>query len=65
MALAAWIGFQFIATLYLQQLRGWSSLETGLAIFPAGALVALALAAQLLNCSSTPPSSISNQKDPS
>jgi EmrB/QacA subfamily drug resistance transporter len=41
MALAAWIGFQFIATLYLQQLRGWSSLETGLAIFPAGALVAL------------------------
>jgi EmrB/QacA subfamily drug resistance transporter len=41
MALAAWIGFQFIATLYMQQLRGWSSLETGLAIFPAGALVAL------------------------
>jgi len=41
MALAAWIGFQFITTLYLQQLRGWSSLETGLAIFPAGALVAV------------------------
>jgi MFS family permease len=41
MALAAWIGFQFIATLYMQQLRGWSSLETGFAIFPAGALVAL------------------------
>ncbi|TML68496.1 MAG: MFS transporter [Actinobacteria bacterium] len=41
MALAAWIGFQFIATLYMQQLRGWSSLETGLAIFPAGALVAV------------------------
>jgi hypothetical protein len=41
MALAAWIGFQFIATLYMQQLRGWSSLETGLAIFPAGALVAI------------------------
>jgi MFS family permease len=41
MALAAWIGFQFIATLYMQQLRGWSSLETGLAIFPAGLLVAL------------------------
>jgi MFS family permease len=40
MALAAWIGFQFIATLYMQQLRGWSSLATGLAIFPAGALVA-------------------------
>jgi hypothetical protein len=40
MALAAWIGFQFLATLYMQQLRGWSALETGLAIFPAGALVA-------------------------
>ena len=37
----SWIGFQFIATLYMQQLRGWSSLETGLAIFPAGLLVAL------------------------
>jgi EmrB/QacA subfamily drug resistance transporter len=40
-ALASWIGFQFIATLYMQQLRGWSALETGLAIFPAGALVAV------------------------
>jgi len=37
----SWIGFQFIATLYMQQLRGWSALETGLAIFPAGLLVAL------------------------
>ena len=36
-----WVGFQFITTLYLQQLRGWSPLETGLAIFPAGVLVAL------------------------
>jgi MFS family permease len=35
-----WIGFQFIVTLYLQQLRGWSALDTGLAIFPAGLLVA-------------------------
>src|SRR5439155_2779909 len=26
-----WVGFQFIATLYMQQLRGWSALETGLA----------------------------------
>src|SRR5205085_8326251 len=40
MALAAWIGFQFVTTLYMQQLRGWSSLETGFAIFPAGAMVA-------------------------
>ncbi len=37
----AWVGFQFIATLYMQQLRGWSALETGLAIFPGGLLVAL------------------------
>jgi MFS family permease len=36
-----WVGFQFILTLYLQQLRGWSALETGFAIFPAGALVAV------------------------
>ena len=36
----AWIGFMFIATLYMQQLRGWSPLETGLAIFPAGIVVA-------------------------
>jgi hypothetical protein len=37
----SWIGFQFIATLYMQQLRGWSALDTGLAIFPAGLLVAV------------------------
>jgi len=41
MALASWIGFQFVATLYMQQLRGWSALEAGLAIFPAGLLVAV------------------------
>jgi EmrB/QacA subfamily drug resistance transporter len=39
--IGGWFGFQFILTLYLQQLRGWSALETGLAIFPAGLLVAL------------------------
>ncbi|HYZ29565.1 MAG TPA: MFS transporter, partial [Thermoleophilaceae bacterium] len=39
--IGGWFGFQFILTLYLQQLRGWSALETGLAIFPAGFLVAL------------------------
>ncbi len=32
-----WVGFQFVVTLYLQDLLGWSALETGLAIFPAGA----------------------------
>ena len=37
-----WIGFQFVATLYMQDLRGWSALETGLAIFPGGLIVALA-----------------------
>jgi MFS family permease len=35
----AWVGFLFIATLYLQELRGWSSLATGLAIFPSGVVV--------------------------
>jgi EmrB/QacA subfamily drug resistance transporter len=39
--LGSWFGFQFIATLYMQELRGWSALETGLAIFPGGALVAV------------------------
>jgi MFS family permease len=37
----SWFGFQFIATLYLQDVRGWSALETGMAIFPGGLLVAL------------------------
>jgi EmrB/QacA subfamily drug resistance transporter len=36
-----WVGFQFVTTLYLQGIRGWSPLETGLAIFPGGALVVL------------------------
>ena len=38
--IGGWFGFQFIVTLYLQQVRGWSALETGLAIFPGGMLVA-------------------------
>jgi MFS family permease len=37
----AWFGFQFIAVLYMQELRGWSALETGFAIFPGSFLVAL------------------------
>jgi MFS family permease len=41
MLVGSWFGFQFMATLYMQQLRGWSPLETGLAIFPGGFLVAL------------------------
>jgi MFS family permease len=39
--IGGWFGFQFIVTLYLQQLRGWSALHMGLAIFPAGLLVAV------------------------
>jgi Na+/melibiose symporter-like transporter len=39
--IGGWFGFQFIATLYMQQLRGWSPLQTGLAIFPGGLLVAV------------------------
>jgi EmrB/QacA subfamily drug resistance transporter len=39
--IGGWFAFQFIVTLYMQQVRGWSALETGLAIFPGGLLVAL------------------------
>jgi predicted MFS family arabinose efflux permease len=35
----AYVSFQFIGTLYLQNLLGWSSLETALAFLPAGLLV--------------------------
>jgi MFS family permease len=35
----AWVGFLFVATLYMQELRGWSALQTGLAIFPSGVIV--------------------------
>jgi EmrB/QacA subfamily drug resistance transporter len=36
----AYVSFQFIGTLYLQNLLGWSSLETALGFLPAGLLVA-------------------------
>jgi EmrB/QacA subfamily drug resistance transporter len=39
--IGGWFGFQFIVTLYLQQLRGWSAIETGLALFPGGFIVAV------------------------
>ena len=32
----SFVGFQFIAVLYLQELRGWSALSTGLALMVAG-----------------------------
>lgn len=35
-----WIGFQFVGTLYMQELRGWSALTMALAFLPAGLLVA-------------------------
>ncbi|MGW0485475.1 MFS transporter [Nonomuraea sp. NPDC003214] len=34
--LASFAGFQFVATLYLQEVRGWSSLQTGLAMLVIG-----------------------------
>ncbi|MCF1592801.1 MFS transporter [Streptomyces muensis] len=37
----SYIGFQFLVTLYMQQVLGWSALHTALAFLPAGALVAL------------------------
>src|SRR3954470_13946803 len=36
----SYIGFQFVMTLYLQAMNGWSPLETALAFLPAGLLVA-------------------------
>src|SRR5829696_1026176 len=37
----AYFGFQFIGTLYMQGLLGWSPVETALAFLPAGLLVAV------------------------
>jgi MFS family permease len=37
----AYVGFQFVATLYLQATNGWSPVETALAFLPAGILVAV------------------------
>ena len=34
--IGAFVAFQFVVVLYLQELRGWSSLETGLALLVAG-----------------------------
>jgi MFS family permease len=42
MALAgSYFGFQFVGTLYLQTMNGWTALETALAFLPGGILVAL------------------------
>lgn len=37
----SYVGFQFLVTLFLQSLLGWSALHTALAFLPAGAIVAL------------------------
>lgn len=39
---AGFFGFQFLVTLYLQELRGWSAVQTGLALLAAGVDVVLA-----------------------
>ncbi|MFB9527882.1 MFS transporter [Nonomuraea roseola] len=39
---ASFFGFQFVAVLYLQELRGWTSLETSLAMLAIGADAVLA-----------------------
>ena len=36
----AYVGFQFVMTLYLQTMNGWSPVETALVFLPAGLLVA-------------------------
>jgi EmrB/QacA subfamily drug resistance transporter len=38
--LGSWFGFQFIGTLYMQNLRGWSPIEMALTFLPAGIIVA-------------------------
>src|SRR5262249_53494014 len=38
--IGGWYGAQFISTLYMQQLRGWSPIETAFAFLPAGLIVA-------------------------
>jgi MFS family permease len=37
----SYVGFQFVMTLYLQTMNGWSPVETALAFLPAGMLVAV------------------------
>lgn len=36
-----YVGFQFMATIYLQEVLGWSALHLALALLPAGAIVSL------------------------
>lgn len=47
----SFFGFQFLVTLYLQELRGWSALETGLALLAVGvdSVLAPTLTPRLVN----------------
>lgn len=49
--LASFAGFQFLVTLYLQELRGWSALQTGLAMLVVGVdtILAPTLTPRLVN----------------
>ena len=38
--LGSWFGFQFMGTLYMQDLRDWSAVQMALAFLPAGVIVA-------------------------
>jgi MFS family permease len=40
--LGSWFGFQFMGTLYMQDLRDWSAVQMALAFLPAGIIVATA-----------------------
>jgi len=53
----SYIGYQFIGTLYLQSLLGWSSLQTAFAFLPAGVIVAFASTriAPIIDRFGTPP----------
>lgn len=56
--LGGWVGTLFILTLYMQQIRGWSPLQTGAAVAPTGVVVALLaprIAAPLVNRFGTTP----------
>jgi MFS family permease len=56
--LGGWVGTLFILTLYMQQIRGWSPLQTGAAVAPTGIVVALLaprIAAPLVNRFGTTP----------
>lgn len=54
---ASFVGFQFVTVLYLQELRGWSEIETGLALMVIGidAVLAPTLTPWLVNRFGNPP----------